>query len=248
MGLVAAAAVALLLVVGPELLRNLPTAALAAVVVAAALGLVEVGAVRRLYDVDRAEFALSVASLLAVVLVGVLPGLAIAVGLSLLDFVRHAWRPHDAVLGRVHGVKGYHDLARHPDARQIPGLLLFRWDAPLFFANAALFRRRIRQLVAGAEPPVRWLVIAAEPITDVDSTAYDVLEAFRRELRADGIHLAFAELKGPVKDRVQRFGLVPGDGPEAFFPTLGEAVKAYRRQTGVEWQDWQDAARDGAAD
>jgi high affinity sulfate transporter 1 len=248
MGLVAAAAVALLLVVGPELLRNLPTAALAAVVLVAALGLVEVGAVRRLYDVDRAEFALSLASLLAVVLIGVLPGLAIAVGLSLLDFVRHAWRPHDAVLGRVHGVKGYHDLARHPDARQIPGLLLFRWDAPLFFANAALFRRRIREVVAGAESPVRWLVVAAEPITDVDSTAFDMLEAFRRELRADGIHLAFAELKGPVKDRVQRYGLVPGEGPEVFFPTLGEAVKAYRGQTGVEWQDWEEAERDGTGD
>lgn len=235
-GLAAATVVALLLVLGPGLVRNLPTAALAAVVVAAAVGLFEVRAVSRLFDVDRAEFALSIAGLLSVVFLGVLPGMAVAVGLSLLDFISHAWRPHDAVLGRVKGMKGYHDLARHPDARQIPGLLLFRWDAPLFFANAALFRQRVRKLVADAGPTARWVVIAAEPITDVDSTAFDVLEAIQLELQGSGIELAFAEMKGPVKDRIRRYGLAHG----LFFPTLGVAVNEYLRRTGVEWRDWQD--------
>ncbi|MBO0685184.1 MAG: STAS domain-containing protein, partial [Candidatus Dormibacteraeota bacterium] len=176
---------------------------------------------------------------LAIVLLGVLPGIAVSVGLSLLDFIRHAWRPHDAVLGRVDGVKGYHDLARHPEARQIPGLLLFRWDAPLFFANAGLFRQRVRRLVASGKPAVRWLVVAAEPITDVDSTGFDMLEELRVELEGAGVQLAFAEMKGPVKDRVARYGLMSGLGPEFFFPTLGMAVKEYLRRTGVEWQDWE---------
>src|SRR5262249_45392788 len=148
----------------------------------------------------------------------------------------HAWRPHDAVLGRVPGVKGYHDLVRHPDALQVPGLVLFRWDAPLFFANAALFRRRVHQLVAEAAPAVRWVVVAAGPVPDVAATAFDVLEALRREVQESGIELAFAEMKGPVKDRVRRYGL----SGQLFFPTLGVAVKEYLRQTGVEWRDWED--------
>jgi MFS superfamily sulfate permease-like transporter len=223
-------------VLGPGLVRNLPSATLAAVVIVASIGLFEIRAVVRLLRIDRPEFALALTGFLAVLLLGVLPGIAVAVGLSLLDFIRHAWRPHDAVLGRVPSMKGYHDLARHPDALQIPGLLLFRWDAPLFFANAAQFRRRIRQLVAEAQPAVRWVVVAAEPVTDVDATAFEVLEALRRELRESEIELAFAELKGPVKDRVRRYGL---EG-QIFFPTLGTAVKAFLQQTGVEWQDWEE--------
>jgi high affinity sulfate transporter 1 len=170
-GVVGAVTVSLLLVIAPGLLGNLPTAALAAVVISAAVGLFEISGVRILYQVRRSEFLLSMASLLGVALLGVLPGIGVAVGLSLLDFIRHAWRPHDAVLGRVEGLKGYHDLARHPEGRQIPGLVLFRWDAPLFFANADLFRDRIRQRLAAASSPTNWLIIAAEPVTDVDSTA-----------------------------------------------------------------------------
>jgi high affinity sulfate transporter 1 len=232
-GVTAAVVVAVLLVVAPGLVSNLPLAALAAVVITAALGLFEIRAALRLWRIDRPEFVLSVSALLAVVVLGVLPGIAIAVGLSLLDFVRHAWRPHDAVLGRVPGVKGYHDVTRHPDALEIPGLLLFRWDAPLFFANAAHFARRVRELVGEAEPAVRWVVVAAEPMTDVDATAFDMLEALRRELAQSGIELGFAEMKGPVKDRVARYGL----GRQLFFPTLGVAVKQYLEQTGVEWRD-----------
>jgi high affinity sulfate transporter 1 len=236
-GLITATVIVVLLVVGHGVLRDLPAATLAATVIVASLGLIEVRKVARLYRVDRPEFLLSVASFLAVVVVGVLPGIAIAAGLSIIDFMRHAWRPHDAVLARVHGMKGYHDLARHPEGRAVPGLVLFRWDAPLFFANAEFFRDRVRQLVADRSP-VRWVVIAAEPITDVDSTAFDVLASLKDELHAAGIQLAFAELKGPVKDRLRRYGLA---GIE-FFPTVGSAVKAYIAKTETPWRDWEDTS------
>jgi MFS superfamily sulfate permease-like transporter len=114
-----------------------------------------------------------------------------------------------------------------------------RWDAPLFFANADRFRRRVRGLVARAEPAIRWVVIAAEPITDVDSTAFDMLDELQREPRDAGIELAFAQMKGPVKDCVRRYGL----GTERFFPTIGVAVNEYLAETGVEWRDWEDEAR-----
>lgn len=236
---VGAVVIALLLLLAPGLLHDLPDATLAAVVIAAALGLFEIGGVRRLYDLDRPEFLLSLASCVAVVVLGVLPGIAAAVGLSLLDFIRHAWRPYDAVLGRVEGMKGYHDVSRHPEGRQVPGLLLFRWDAPLFFANADFFRDRVRHLVRAADPPLRRVVVAAEPITHVDSTAADMLAGLESELGAAGIGLGFAELKGPVKDQLARYGL-PRAGSDVFFPTLGVAVRRYVADTHVEWTDWEE--------
>jgi MFS superfamily sulfate permease-like transporter len=102
-------------------------------------------------------------------------GIFIAVGLALLDFIRRAWRPYDAVLGRVDGLKGYHDVTRYPHAKRVPGLVLFRWDAPLFFANAEEFADRVRQAIASSPTPVRWVIVAAEPVTDLDTTAADVL-------------------------------------------------------------------------
>jgi MFS superfamily sulfate permease-like transporter len=170
----------------------------------------------------------------------VLLGIFVAILLSLADFVRRAWRPHDAVLGREDELKGYHDIDRHPSARRIPGLLLYRFDAPLFFANAAYFNRRVRRLVAEATHPVRWIVVAAEPITDVDTTAADVLAELHAELGAQGVTLAFAELKGPVKDRLLRYGLFDAVGPDRFFPTIGTAVNGYIAATGVAWVDWEE--------
>jgi hypothetical protein len=195
---------------------------LAAVVITAAIGLIDVTAVRRLYRVRRSEFILWLAAFLGVALLGVLPGIFGAILLSLGDFVRRAWRPHDAVLGRVDELKGYHDTARHPNARRIPALLLYRFDAPLFFANAGYFRRRVRRLIAEATHPVRWVVVAAEPITDVDSTAADTLFQLLEELRQRGVTLAFAECKDPVKDRLQRYGLIAAIGPDLFFPADGD--------------------------
>ena len=194
--LVGAVAIAVLLVAAPGALKDLPLPMLAAIVITAAIGLIDVAGVRRLYRVRRSEFVLWLAAFGGVALLGVLVGIFVAILLSLGDFVRRAWRPHDAVLGREDALKGYHDIDRHPSARLIPGLLLYRFDAPLFFANAGYFRRRVRDLVTEATHPVRWVVIAAEPITDIDTTAADTIHELLEELREQQVTLAFAELKG----------------------------------------------------
>jgi MFS superfamily sulfate permease-like transporter len=238
--LVGAVAIALLLLFAPGLLRDLPLPMLAAIVITAAIGLIDVAGVRHLYQVRRAEFVLWLAAFLGVALLGVLVGIFVAILLSLGDFVRRAWRPHDAVLGREDELKGYHDIDRHPSARLIPGLLLYRFDAPLFFANAGYFRRRVRHLITDATHPVRWVVVAAEPITDIDTTAADSLHELLEELRQEHVTLAFAELKGPVKDRLQRYGLFDAVGADRFFPTVGTAVNGYIAATGTSWVDWEE--------
>ena len=240
-GVVGALAIIVLLVAAPWLLRDLPVTALAAVVISAAIRIFDFGELRIFYKVRRSDFVLCAIAFLAVALLGVLTGIAVAVAVSLLDFVRRAWRPHDAILGRAPGVKGYHDITRYPDARQIPGLLLFRWDAPLFFANADTFRERIVRTVDEAIVPVRWVVIAAEPITDVDTTAAEMLRELDKELASRSAELAFAEMKDPVKDRLERYGLQKKIGHEFFFPTLGVAVKAFLDRNEVAWTDWEDS-------
>ncbi|MBL8719538.1 MAG: sulfate permease [Myxococcales bacterium] len=239
-GVVGAVAITVLLVAAPGLTTNLPTAALAAVVIAAALKIFDFRALLVFRRVRRSDFLLSIVAFLGVAALGVIPGIALAVGVSILDFVRRAWRPHDAVLGRAKGVKGYHDLRRYPDARQIPGLVLFRWDAPLFFANADTFRARVIDVVEDAPSPARWVVVAAEPITDVDTTAAEMIQELDGELAARGVELAFAELKDPVKDRLLRYGLQEKIGHEYFFPTVGVAVKAFLDRNDVQWQDWEE--------
>ena len=239
-GLVAAGAMAAVLVAAGGITRNLPQAALAAVVVSAALALFDLRGMLGLARIRRVEFALCVACFAGVALVGVLTGIFVAVALSLLDFVRRQWRPHDAVLGRVSGMKGYHDTARHPEARQVPGLLLYRFDSPLFFANADHFRDHVRRLVGDADPPVRWVAVTAEPITDVDTTAADMLVTLDQEMADAGVRLVFAELKGHVRDRLRDYGVLERFGSDRFFPTLGTAVRAYVAATGVEWTDWED--------
>jgi len=237
---VAALLVAVLLIAAPGLLTNLPIATLAAVVIAAGLSLFDIGAVTRLWRVGSAEFWLAIASFVGVAFVGVIEGVFFAVALSLVAFVRRAWAPHDAILGRAHGVKGYHDLHYYPEARQVPGLLLYRFDAPLFFANAEAFRDRIRERIESAEVPVRWVVIAAEPITDVDTTAADVLDRLEADLAAEGITLVFAELKDPVKARLRRYGALQRVGEDRIFPTVGTAVSGYLRASGERWTDWEE--------
>jgi MFS superfamily sulfate permease-like transporter len=230
-----------MLVAVPGLVENLPSAALAAVVIAAASSLVDVAALRRLYHLRRSEFVLSAACFLGVALVGVIPGIFIAVGLSLGAFVVRSWRPYDAVLGRIDGRDGYHDVSRHPEARLIPGLVLFRWDAPLFFANAEVFHDHVKRAVRQSPSPTQWVVVAAEPITDVDTTAADAVAALIGEMASAGVVLCFAEMKGPVKDRLARYGLVSEIGPDRFFSTIGSAVDHYLAATGIEWIDWKDA-------
>jgi high affinity sulfate transporter 1 len=242
-GLVGAGAIVVMLVAFPGLVKNLPSAALAAVVISAAISLVDVPGVRRLYHQRRSEFVLSIVCFLGVAIVGVIPGIFIAVGLSLAAFIARSWRPYDAVLGRVDGRAGYHDISRHPEARLIPGLVLFRWDAPLFFANAEIFSAHIKQAIQESPTPVRWVIVAAEPITDVDTTAAEAVEELLEELEGGGINLFFAEMKGPVKDRFKRYGLHEEIGQDRFFPTLGSAVHQYLDETGVEWIDWEDAPK-----
>ena len=164
---------------------------------------------------------------LGVVLLGVIKGIFIAIGLALFAFIWRAWRPYDAVLGHVDGLKSYHDISRHPEARRIPGLVLFRWDAPLFFANAETFREQVLRAVADAPTPTRWVVVTAEPITDVDITAADVLADLDKTLHEAGMDLFFAEMKGPVKDRLKRYGLFNSLGIDNFFPTIEQAVERY---------------------
>jgi|SRR4051812_11216705 high affinity sulfate transporter 1 len=234
-GIVGAAAIALMLLFVPNLVQDLPSSALAAVVIAASLSLVEVDGVRKLWRMRKIEFALSIACLLGVALLGVLEGIFIAVALSLLNFIRQAWRPYDAVLGKVGGFRGYHDVSRYPEARRVPGLVLFRWDAPLFFANAEIFGQDVREAVAASPMPARRVVVAAEPVTDVDTSAADVIRSLHDDLAAAGVALHFAEVKDPVKDRLQRYGLIELIGPERFHPTIGSAVDAYVAETGVPW-------------
>ncbi len=236
-GIVGAGAIALMLLFLPNLVQNLPSSALAAVVIAASLSLVEVEGVRKLWHLRRTEFALSIACLLGVAFLGVIEGIFIAVALSLLNFIRRAWRPYDTVLGRVDGLKGYHDVTRYPEARRVPGLVLFRWDAPLFFANAEIFGLDVREAVATSPTPARWIVVTAEPVTDVDTTAADVIEGLHDDLAAAGVELHFAEVKDPVKDRLARYGLIELIGPERFHPTVGTGVDAYVAETGVPWDE-----------
>jgi high affinity sulfate transporter 1 len=239
-GVVGALSIALLLVLAPDLLRDLPQCALAAVVIASAIGLVEVADLRRIYRIQRWEFWLSVVCFVGVAVFGAIPGIAIAVVIAVVEFLWDGWRPHSAVLGRVDQVNGYHDITRYPNARLVPGLVMFRWDAPLFFANAEAFHDRVMSAVASAPTKVHRVVVAAEPVTSVDVTAADVVAELDDALNAMGIELCFAEMKDPVKDKLKRFGLLERLGEDAFQATLGEAVDRYLDAHGVEWTDWKE--------
>ena len=242
-GVVGAIAIAVLLVFAPEILQDLPHTALAAVVIAAAIGLFEVSDLRRIYRIQRWEFWLSMTCFAGVAVFGAIPGITIAIVIAVIEFLWDGWRPHSAVLGRVERVKGYHDITRYREVRQIPGLVLFRWDAPLFFANAELFNERVLDAVAKAPTPVHWVVIAAEPVTSVDVTAADAVSELDDTLHAANIELCFAEVKDPVKDKLKRFGLFKRFGEQTFFATLGEAVDAYLTTHPVDWVDWEDRAK-----
>ena len=246
-GMVGGIAVALLLVFAPNLLKDLPNSALAAVVIAAAIGLFEFADLRRIFRIQQWEFWLSIVCFVGVAVFGVIPGIGIAIVIAVIEFLWDAWRPHYAVLGRVDGVRGsmtstlsccaprsgpsavslrlfllilcfilwisdsgvaplliqpsafsYRDIKRYPAARRVPGLVLFRWDAPLFFANAELFHQRVLEAIAESPTPVRRIIVTAEPVTDVDVTSADMLAELEHTLTESGIELRFAEMKDPV--------------------------------------------------
>jgi MFS superfamily sulfate permease-like transporter len=232
-GVVAAALVLAMLLFVPGLVQNMPQSALAAIIIAASISLFDVGELRHLWSVRRSEFVLAIAAILGVALVGVLEGIVIAVLISIFQFFERAWRPTLAVLGEQEGVPGYHDITRYPNASQLPGLLMIRWEAPFIFANASIFRKEIRKLIAQTEPPPTWVVITAEPITDVDTTAGDMLIDLDLELNAAGIHLVFAELRDSVKQKIERYGLLETIDRQHFFPTIEVAVEEFQREVRI---------------
>jgi high affinity sulfate transporter 1 len=242
-GLVGAILIIVMIVLVPGLFRNLPQPALAAVVITASLSLADIPGTVRLWRQRKTEFALSITAFLGVALLGVLPGIAIAVALSILNVFRRAWRPYDTVLGQVEGVEGYHDIRSYPGAGQLPGLVIYRFDGPLFFANAKTFRDEVRRL-SRSDPPPRWILIAAEPVTDVDTTASDVLEELDEALNARHISLVFAELKDPVRRKIERYGLTRTIDPHHFFPTVEAAIAAFRQETGAQWTAGSSQSRD----
>jgi high affinity sulfate transporter 1 len=235
-GVVGACAVALLLLVAPNLLQYLPSSALAAVVIAAAIGLFEFADLRRIFRIQQWEFWLSIVCFVGVAVFGTIPGIGIAIGLAVIEFLWDGWRPHYAVLGRVDGVRGYHDIKRYPDARLVPGLVLFRWDAPLFFANAELFQDCVLQAIDASPTPVKRLIVAAEPVTSIDVTSADMLAELQHKLSSAGIELHFAEMKDPVKDKLRRFEIFDLFGGNIFHPTIGAGVDDYLEGHKVDWK------------
>jgi len=233
-GLVGAVAIVLMLVFAPWLLQNLPQPTLAAVVIAASLSLADIPGTLRLWHQRRVEFLLSITAFLGVALLGVLAGIAVAVALSIMNVFRRAWWPYQTTLGRVPGLAGHHDQQQHPNAEELPGLVIFRFDAPLFFANTRTFRDQIRR-IAAAEPRPLWILIAAEPMTDVDTTAADMLADLDEELNANGTSLVFAELKDPVRKKLERYELIGPLNPAHFFPTLDAAIDTFCQETGANW-------------
>lgn len=226
-GVVGAVAVAALLIAAPNLLRHLPNSALAAVVIAAAIGLFEFRDLRRIYRIQQWEFWLSMLCFAGVAVFGAIPGICLAVVIAIIEFLWDGWRPHFAVLGRVPNLRGYHDLKRYPHATLIDGLVLFRWDAPLFFANAELFQQRLLEAVEASPTPVRRVVVAAEPVTSVDVTSADMLRELCETLSREGVALHFAEMKDPVRDKLKRFELSRLFSDDRFHPTVGSAVDDY---------------------
>lgn len=220
----------------PGVTQFLPQSVLAAVVITAIATVFQPTGVG-MWKIDRSDGVLAIASFLGVFLVGVLEGILIAIGLSFVAFVWHSWRPYRAELGRIPQRRGYHDRSRNPEAQRIPGLVIVRWDASLFFANGSIFDHWVRQVVQRAErergpdaPPIHTVIIAAEPITDIDTTAMDELVRLDDYLASRGIRLLLAELKGPVRDLIRRHGLSSRFGPDRFPPTVGAAVDSVTGQ------------------
>jgi high affinity sulfate transporter 1 len=234
-GVVGAVVITLVLVLFPSLMQYVPQPTLGAIVIAAALSLADIPGTRRLWQQQRVECVLSIAALLGVALLGVLPGILIAVALSILNVFRRVWWPHQAELGRVEGIDGLHDTASYPNAELLPGLVVYRFDAPLIFANSRIFGDEIRA-IAESGRGLKWIMIAAEPITDVDTTAADMLQALDVWLNERGISLIFAELKDPVREKIERYELTRTINPDHFFPTIDAAVERYMYETESTWK------------
>jgi high affinity sulfate transporter 1 len=223
-GVVGAVLILAFMLLVPGLTDYLPSATLAAVVIAAAARLIDVRGFIRLVRMDKVDALLSASAFLGVLVFGVLAGIAVTIALSLLAFVNQSWRPYRAELGRVKGLRGYHDLSRYPEGERIPGAVIVRFDAPLFFANGGIFDDFVRSRVKAAGPGIRTVILAAEPITDIDTTAIDELVELDDYLASRGITLVLAEMKDPVVDVLRAYGLAERFSPDRFAPTVGAAV------------------------
>ena len=229
-GVVGAGIVVALLLFLNGLLADLPQAALAGVVIAAALSLLDLGALRRYWDVRRSAFLLSITASLGVIVFGVLQGILIAILLAVMLFFRRSWWPKGAVLGVADDLSGWHSLEAFPDAHELPGITVYRWEAPLFFANAGAFRRQIRELAM--QPDCRWVVLQCEAITDIDVTAAEMLEDLDEELNAKGIHMAFVEMRSRLQDMALRYGLMNTLDAGHFYPSMDTALAAIAAENG----------------
>ena len=229
-GLVAAGGVVVLVVFLPALVSEMPEPTLAAIVITASFALFDWKGWSWLLQVRRSEFLLSAAAALAVLLVGVLEGIGIAIVLSLANFVRRSLRPHSTELAKVEGVPGFHDRERHPEASIVEGLLIVRYDAPLFFANAPDFARTLQDMLREAGRPIDWVLVVGNAITDVDTTGAEILSDVLDDLEEREIEFAFAGLKGVVKDRLRSYGLYNRIRHERFFPNTISAVAFYREE------------------
>lgn len=225
-GLTGALAIAVMLLAFPALLADLPNPTLAALVIAASLSLVDIRGMLRLRRQRRSDFLVALAAFLGVALLGVLPGILIAILVSVADVFRRIWMPGRTTLGRTPGVAGLHDVKAHDDAVELAGCPVYRFDAPLIFANADTFRHDVR-LLSTTEPRPRWIVIASEAISDVDTTACDMLDHLVERLDADGVRLVFAEMKSSVRAKLHSFEPEHLRGDDRFVPTLDEALAAY---------------------
>ena len=223
-GVVGAALLIVFILLAPGVTAYLPSATLAAVVIGAAVSLIDVRGFIRLARMDRIDAGLSLAAFVGVLVFGVLEGIVVTIALSMLAFVQHSWRPYKAELGRVTGLRGYHDLSRYPEGTRLPGIVIVRFDAPLFFANGAIFDDYVRSRVKAAGPGITAVILAAEPITDIDTTAMDELVELDDYLAMHGIRLILAELKDPVVDVLRRYGLTERFTPDRFASTVGAAV------------------------
>ena len=230
MGLAAAAVVGLFLLFLMPLIEPLPKAALGVIVVVAALGLFNIGSVWRLRHVRPAEVGLAISAFLGVLLFGVVGGIVVAIGLSVGVFLYRAARPHDAVLGKVEDADGYHDIERWEDVQTVPGLIVYRFDAPLFFVNSEYLRQRVLALVAASDD-VEWVVLNAEAWVYLDATAIDTLKQLQAELAARDVALAFARLKGRQREIFEETGLTEHVGESRFFPTVRSAVAAFESRS-----------------
>lgn len=235
---VGALAITVVLLFASGIMRNVPQSCLAAIVIVAAVALVDIAAMKRLWRERRSEFYLASAALIGVAFFGVLTGIVIAVTLSILNVFRHAWWPYQTELGKVPDLPGLHDVTTHDAAKTLPGLVIVRFDAPLIFANSRTFDERIRD-IATTTADLKWIVIASEPLTDIDTTAAGMLAELDAHLERHGISLVFAEMKDPVREKIRKYDISHQLDKTDFYPTVDAAADAYRRAYNVEWQQRQ---------